>query len=127
MLREPANVDEVLEEASIRGTKKNTVDIPKRKEIDEYSSILNKKNIFDFSDRGRVIEENSSQEKDVLADLSFNGIIVLDKKYVAVFSEKDKKQHLVTEGQEIKGIKIKKIKQSSVIINVNNEEKEISF
>ncbi|MDP8216339.1 MAG: hypothetical protein P9L98_03340 [Candidatus Kaelpia imicola] len=127
VFRESVNIDEVLEKASIGGIKKSTIDIPKRKEIDEYSLILNKKNIFDFSSGERVTEENLSREKDVLADLSFNGIIILDKKYVAIFSKEDKKQHLVPEGQNIKGIKIKKIKQSSVIISVNNEEKEISF
>ena len=126
-LRKPANVDKVLEGGYIRKAKESADSIPKKKEIEEYSSILDKKAVFDFPGKGKTAEESPLQEKDTLANFSFNGIIVLDKKYAAIFSKEDKKQYLVPEGDSIKGIKVEKIKQSSVVINVDNEEKEISF
>jgi len=127
MLRKPVNVDEFLKEISIKEVKKYTAGIPAGKGINEYSLILNKKHIFNFPGREKISEGSSDQEKDALANFSFNGIIILDKKYAAIFSKKDKKQYLIPEGKSIEGIKIEKIKQSSIVIKVDDEEKEINF
>lgn len=66
-------------------------------------------------------------EETTLDDVIFNGIIILDKKYVAIYDKKIKVQHLIAEGEEYKGIKVLEIKEDRVIIRVNNEEKEIRF
>ncbi len=125
IFRRPLAINILFEKALIKTLKQKDFQFPERKNIQSYIDSLKNREIFAL--KSKRAPEVVSEEKDPLASLSFNGIIVLDKKYVAIFSEEDEKQYLISEGQSIKGIKIEKINQDSVIINVNNEEKEITF
>lgn len=92
-------------------------------------------NVRDYSEIKDVFLYPSEQPKKTeieqatnpLEEVSFNGIIILDKKYLAVFDRKANNQQLVAEGEEYKGIKVLEIKENSAIIEVNGEKKEIKF
>ncbi len=62
-----------------------------------------------------------------LEEVSFNGIIILDKKYLAIYDRNTNNQQLLAEGEEYKGIKVVEIKENSAIIEVNGEKKEVKF
>jgi type II secretory pathway component PulC len=99
-----------------------------RKELAQYLGWLEGRKIFYFPEKKKpVLRKEEREEKNPLEELTFNGIIILDKKYLAIYNKRTQSQSLISEGEVYQGIKVKKIKESSVILEIDGEEKEISF
>lgn len=127
-LRRPPVITKIFEQASMKRMERIADKLPQRKDFKEYLDLLSNKQVFYFPEKKKeTIRETKKEKIDPLADLTFNGIIVLDKKYVAIYNNKNQNQYLIAEGEDYQGINVKKIKDASVIIEVNGEEKEISF
>jgi len=119
------NVNEYYEKALAFSTPRNVESLVVRKELEEYLFEIEKRDIFNFPSYSEV--NNKTLEEESLDRFSFNGIIVLDKKYLAIYDNKEKQQRLVAEGESLSGIKVKQIKEDSAIIEMNDEKMEINF
>ena len=89
-----------------------------------YSHI---RDVFLYPSGERTEAKKETVSTNPLEEVSFNGIIILDKKYLAIYDRNTNNQQLLAEGEEYKGIKVVEIKENSAIIEVNGEKKEVKF
>jgi hypothetical protein len=92
--------------------------------VKDYSGI---KDVFLYPSQKSRKTEIEQATTNPLEEVGFNGIIILDKKYLAIYDKKLNSQQLVAEGEEYRGIKVVEIKENSAIIEVNGEKKEVKF
>ncbi|RKY36213.1 MAG: hypothetical protein DRP73_03750 [Candidatus Omnitrophota bacterium] len=90
----------------------------------DYSHI---RDVFLYPSGERRETKKEKALTNPLEEVSFNGIIILDKKYLAIYDKNTNNQQLLAEGEEYKGIKVVEIKENSAIIEVNGEKKEVKF
>ncbi|HEO63797.1 MAG TPA: hypothetical protein ENN78_00830 [Candidatus Omnitrophica bacterium] len=126
LLGRPKNVDEIFKSSYIKRIREYSFNVPEQEPLDSYIETFKKQNIFYFADQSKGPAQ-VTDEKDALDNFSFNGIIVLDKKYLAVYDKSDGTQHMLPEGGSRSGLKVKEILEQSAIIEIEDEEKEIRF
>ncbi|MDP8234212.1 MAG: hypothetical protein P9M06_05370 [Candidatus Saelkia tenebricola] len=124
-IRRPKQVNELLEEFLKLRKKNFKVQIPKIIKLEQYLKAIAGKEMFLREERKPEDISNSISVQ--LSEFEFNGIIQLEKPYVAILKKKTSQQLLVPEGGTFEGIKIKKINPESVIIEHYGQEKVIIF
>lgn len=90
----------------------------------DYSHL---KDVFLYPTGERRKSAKEAISTNPLEEVDFNGIIILDKKYLAIYDRNTNNQQLLAEGEEYKGINVVEIKENSAIIEVDGEKKEIKF
>ena len=121
----PRDINEYYEKTVAFSKKGDVKKLDPRRKIEDYNLKVAKSGIFNFISYNEV--SSKTLEEESLDRFSFNGIIVLDKKHLAIYDNKEKQQHLVKEGESLSGITVKEIKEGSAIIEMNDERMEISF
>ena len=124
-LHRPMRVNELLDECLKLRKKSFKVQIPKIVKLEEYLKAITAKEMFLKKEvKSDKTDDNTAGQ---LSEYDFNGIVQLEKPYVAILKKKNEQQLLVPEGGTFEGIKIKKINQESIIIEYYGQEKKISF
>jgi hypothetical protein len=121
----PKDINERYEKIIAFKSKEEVGRLAPRKRIEEYNLKV-KRDIFNFTSYDEA-GGSKNLEEESLDRFSFNGIIVLDEKRLAIYDNKEQKQHLIKEGESLSSIKVKEIKESSAIIEMNYETMEINF
>ncbi|MCM8778921.1 MAG: hypothetical protein NC898_04480 [Candidatus Omnitrophica bacterium] len=104
--------------------KTREIELPQVKKLDVYLKVVGE----------RIIFKTLAQKEEPVTtgiinpqDYEFQGLVGLDKPYVAVFKKSTQEQFLVSEGGTIDGIRIKKIAQDYIIIEYYGEERKVLF
>ncbi|MCM8765686.1 MAG: hypothetical protein NC920_02420 [Candidatus Omnitrophica bacterium] len=126
LLRPPENVEKfIYKNFPLEKLKKTEeIELPQIQKLETYLEGAGERIIFKTLAQK---EESEPQGAVNPQDYEFQGIVVLDKPYVAVFKKSTQEQFLVSEGGNIEGITIKKIERDYVIIGYYGEERKIPF
>lgn len=124
LLRPPENVEKfIYKNFPLEKLKKNKqIELPQIKKLDTYLKVVEERIIF------KTLSQKEESETSVAVnpqDYEFQGIVNLEKPYVAVFKKSTQEQFLVSEGGSIDGIVIKKIERDYVVIGYYGEERKI--
>ena len=125
LISKPKNINEHYRKVLAFNVPGDAQELAARKGLEEYLRKIGERGIFNFPSYDEASKKTLEEES--LDRFSFNGIIVLDKKYLAIYDNKEKQQHLVLEGESLSGIKVKQIREDSAIIEMKDESMEINF
>jgi hypothetical protein len=124
VFRPPSNVERfIYENIPLDKIKPREIKIPELPKLETYLKPITQKKIFEVSRKA----ESEPQLVTNIHDYEFNGVVSLDKLYVAIFKKSTQEQFIVAEGGVLDGIKVNKIDRSFVIIELYGEERKIMF
>jgi len=125
IFRPPLNIERfIYEHVSLDKLKSKEIKLPTLPKLDLYLKAVAGRKIFQSASRK---ENTEPQAVTNIQDYDFNGVVTLDKLYVAIFKKSTQEQFLASEGSTVDGITVKKIDRGFVIIEIYGEERKIVF